>query len=134
MQMALKGEVKDMSIRSVLTSDEVTIGYKIATILAFLAFIIMAAAISYGFIISDFAREGGYLLSIPWGQVSLIDVYIGFLFICGWITYREITFLKALPWLILMMVFGNVTAGIYIFLALLGGNGSWRVFWLGSKA
>jgi hypothetical protein len=123
-----------MSIRHVMTSNEVSLGYKAATVLAFLAFLIMSGAILYGFLIGDFAGEGGYLLSIPWGQISLIDVYIGFLFICAWILFREPSFWRALPWLILMMIFGNATAGLYIFLALLKGNGSWRFFWLGSRA
>lgn len=122
-----------MSLQQVMTSKEVTAGYKIATILAFLAFIIMAGAIAYGFIIGDFSGEGGYMLTIPWGQVSLIDVYIGFLFICGWILYREATFLRALPWLIFMMIFGNATAGLYIFVSLVRAGGNWREFWLGSK-
>ena len=120
-----------MSIRHILTSNEVTLGYKLATLFAFLAFVIMSSAILYGFIIGDFAGEGGYLLSTPWGQISLIDVYIGFLFICVWILYREPSFWRALPWLIFMMIFGNATAGLYIFIALLKGNGDWRRFWLG---
>lgn len=123
-----------MSILNLLTSNEVTTGYELALIFALLAFIIMSAAIMYGFVIGDFSGEGGYMLTIPWGQVSLIDVYIGFFFICGWILYREATFLKALPWLILMIIFGNATAGLYIFLALVKGQGNWRSFWLGNQS
>ena len=123
-----------MSLQKIISAKDVTIGYKLALIFAFLAFIIMSAAIMYGFVIGDFSGEGGYMLTIPWGQVSLIDVYIGFFFICGWILYREATFLKALPWLIMLMIFGNATAGLYIFLALLRGNGNWKAFWLGSNA
>jgi len=122
-----------MSIRHIMTSNEVTLGYKLATVFAFLAFVIMSGAILYGFIIGDFAGEGGYILTIPWGQVSLIDVYIGFLFICGWILYREPSFWRALPWLIFMMIFGNATAGLYMFIALLKGDGNWRSFWLGAR-
>lgn len=122
-----------MSLRKVLTSGEVSPGYKLATILAFLAFLIMAGTILYGFIFGDFAGEGNIMLSTAWGRVSLIDVYIGFFLYCGWILYREPTFLRALPWLVLMMIFGNATAGLYAFLALLQAEGDWRAFWLGKR-
>ena len=123
-----------MTIRHIFAAREVALIYKVAIVLAFLGFVLMSGAIVYGFVVGDFAAEGSYLASIPWGQVSLIDVYLGFLLVCGWILYREASFGKALPWLILMMIFGNATACLYVFLALTQGQGDPRAFWLGSRA
>ena len=61
---------------------------KIAKILAVLGIVIMAGAILYAMIYGDFRQEGRMILSIPWGIVSLIDLYTGFFLFSGWIVYR----------------------------------------------
>jgi hypothetical protein len=40
----------------------------------------MTAVLIYGFTVGDFAMEGKQLLSMPWGIVSLVDLYVGFVF------------------------------------------------------
>jgi hypothetical protein len=50
---------------------------------------IMFMTLVYGYIASDFFREGNILVSLEWGKVSLIDVYIGFLLFSGWVLFRE---------------------------------------------
>jgi len=49
---------------------------RIAKVVSALGVLIMAATLLYGFIVGDFAGEGAQLLRMPWGIVSLIDVYI----------------------------------------------------------
>lgn len=107
--------------------------YRGVTALALIGFIIMLVSITTAFIIGDFFQEGSVLLSLAWGKVSLIDVYIGFIIFCGWIIYREGSLWRSMIWVILMMVFGNMTACLFILLALRQSRGDWTRFWLGDR-
>lgn len=108
--------------------------YRGVTALAFIGFLIMFFSISTAFIVGDFSEEGNIILSLTWGKVSLIDVYIGFIIFCGWIVYRERSLGRSIVWAILMMIFGNMTACFYILLALRQSRGDWPRFWLGQRA
>jgi hypothetical protein len=107
--------------------------YRAVTALAFIGFLIMFFSISTAFIVGDFSEEGSIILSLAWGKVSLIDVYIGFLIFSGWIIYRERSVGRSLIWVIFMMIFGNMTACLYILLALRQSRGDWPRFWLGQR-
>ena len=94
----------------------------------------MAAVLAYGFIVGDFTGEGAQLLSMPWGIVSLVDLYVGFSLFSGWIAFREHSWIRALLWIVLMMVLGFFTASLYTLLALRDSRGSWTRFWMGARA
>ncbi|NIS82167.1 MAG: DUF1475 domain-containing protein, partial [Anaerolineales bacterium] len=104
---------------------------KLVIVFAAIAFITMSASIITAWIAGDFFDEGSTILSLPWGIVSLIDVYIGFALFSVWIIYREENALRWILWTILMMVFGNATASLYVFLAGWRSRGDWKRFWLG---
>lgn len=103
-------------------------GISIAGVLA------MTAIIIYGFVAGDFAAEGAVIGSIPWGRVSLVDLYTGFILFSMWIVYRENSTLRSVIWVVLMMTLGNLTAALYIFLALQASGGDWRKFFMGARA
>ena len=107
--------------------------YRGVTALALIGFLIMLISISTAFIVGDFSAEGSIIFSLAWGKVSLIDVYIGFLIFSGWIIYRERSLGRSIMWVILMMIFGNMTACFYILLALRQSRGDWTRFWLGDR-
>jgi len=107
--------------------------YRVVTALALIGFIIMLISIITAFIVGDFSAEGSIILSLAWGKVSLIDVYIGFLIFSGWIIYRERSVGRSLIWVIFMMIFGNMTACLYILIAVRQGRGDWSRFWLGKR-
>jgi hypothetical protein len=107
--------------------------YRGVTILALIGFLIMLVSITMAFIVGDFSSEGGLILSLAWGKVSLIDVYIGFIIFSGWIVYRERSIGRALFWVIFMMIFGNMTACLYILIALRQSRGDWSRFWMGQR-
>jgi hypothetical protein len=107
---------------------------KVAKIVSLLCIFAMTAALIYGFTAGDFAVDGAKILSNPWGIVSIVDLYVGFILFSGWIIYREDSKLKALTWVIFMMVLGFFTGAVYTFLALNRSNGDWRKFWLGAHA
>jgi len=94
----------------------------------------MTAILVYGFTVGDFSGEGSQLLSMPWGIVSLVDLYVGFSLFSAWIIYRESSPLAKLIWVILMMVLGFFTASVYIFLAAQHSGGDWDHFWHGSRS
>lgn len=73
---------------------------KLAKIISLLGVLAMTAVLIYGFTVGDFSGEGSQLLSMPWGIVSLVDLYTGFVLFSGWIIYRE----KSLPAFTQMMI------------------------------
>ncbi len=106
---------------------------KFATIVAWLGLAAMTAVILNGFINGDFFRDGAALIANPWGLVSLVDLYVGFIIFSLWIGFRETNFLTAALWIFLMMVLGFFTASLYLLVALRRSNGDWLAFFLGNR-
>jgi hypothetical protein len=106
---------------------------KLAKAIALLGVVAMGAVLIYAFTTGDFGREGSILLSMPWGVVSLVDLYVGFILFSGWIVYREKSLVPSLIWVALMMVLGFFTASVYTFIALQTSGGDWRRFWMGRR-
>jgi hypothetical protein len=107
---------------------------KIAKAIALLGLLAMTAVLIYGFTVGDFAEEGKQLLSMPWGIVSLVDLYVGFTLFSGWIVYREKSVVRSIIWVVLMMVLGFWTASLYTLIALQTSEGDWQRFWMGHRA
>lgn len=103
-------------------------------IIAVVGLLAMTAAILYAFIAGDFASEGAWIASHPWGIVSLVDLYVGFVIFSMWIVFREQSLARSVIWVALMMVLGNWTAALYVLLALNSSRGNWKKFWLGNRA
>lgn len=93
--------------------------------------LIMFLTLIYGFIIGDFFKEGSILFSLAWGKVSLIDVYIGFFLFSAWVLYREKNWVRALLWIVSIMVLGNFITCLYATIALYKSNNDFKRFWLG---
>ena len=107
---------------------------KIAKIISLLGVLAMTAVLVNGFTVGDFSGEGSQLISMPWGIVSLVDLYTGFVLFSGWIIYREKSLPVAILWTIAMMVLGFFAGSLYAFLTLQSSSGDWRKFWLGKHA
>ena len=107
---------------------------KVAKAIALLGLLSMTAVLIYGFTAGNFAEEGKQLLSMPWGIVSLVDLYVGFILLSGWIIYREKSAPRSVIWVVLMMVLGFWTASLYALIALQTSGGDWRRFWMGRRA
>ena len=107
---------------------------KIANIISLLGIIAMTGILIYGFTLSDFRGEGSQLLSMPWGIVSLVNLYVGFTLFSCWIVYREKAALPSIIWVVLMMVLGFFTGTLYTFIALQTSGGDWKKFWMGKRA
>jgi len=102
--------------------------------LAILGLLAMTIVLVYGFTAGDFAADGAELLHNPWGVVSMVDLYTGFVLFSAWIVYREKSPIRAAVWVVLMMVLGFFTGSLYALYALLSSRGDWKVFWMGKHA
>ena len=106
----------------------------IAKAIAALGVIAMGAALIYAFTTGDFSSEGSQILAMPWGIVSLVDLYVGFTLFSMWIVYREPSRSVAIGWVILLMVLGFFIGSVYVLLALYRSGGDWDRFWRGRFA
>jgi hypothetical protein len=104
---------------------------KLAKVIALLGVLAMGGVLIYAFAVGDFAEEGRELLSMPWGIVSMVDLYVGFILFSGWIVYREKSLGRSIPWVFFVMVLGFFTASLYTLVALQTSGGDWKSFWMG---
>jgi hypothetical protein len=107
---------------------------RLAKVIALLGLLAMTGILIYAFSTGNFTQEGGQLLGMSWGIVSLVDLYVGFALFSIWIVYREKAVVPAILWVLLMMALGFWTGALYTFLALHRSQGDWRRFWLGNRA
>ena len=105
----------------------------VAKSIALIGLLSMTGVLIYGFTIGNFTEEGSILLNMPWGIVSMIDLYVGFILFSGWIAFRENSLKRSLFWIVLMMVLGFFTASLYTLIALQKSQGDWNRFWLGNR-
>ena len=106
----------------------------LAKAISIVGVLVMTGALANGFINGNIATEGAWIFSHPWGIISLVDLYVGFVLFSVWIVYREKSRTTAAIWVVLMMVLGFWTGALYMFLALNASNGDWKKFWLGARA
>jgi hypothetical protein len=107
---------------------------KTAKLISAIGLLAMTVVLIYGFRVGDFFAEGSKILSMPWGIVSLVDLYTGFVLFSVWIFYRERSLISAITWVVAMMTLGFWAGSLYALMALLGSSGDWRKFWLGKHA
>lgn len=106
---------------------------KIAKAIALIGLLAMTAILVYGFTRGNFSAEGSKLLAMPWGIVSMVDLYVGFALFSCWIAFREKRLLPSIIWIVLLMVLGFWTGALYTFIALQTSNGDWQCFWYGKR-
>jgi hypothetical protein len=106
---------------------------RIAKIISIFGALAMTAVLFFAFTQGDFLGEGSQLLSMPWGIVSLVDLYVGFTIFSAWVVYRERNWLTTIIWVALIMVLGFFTVSVYVFLALQKSNGDWKHFFFGKR-
>jgi len=104
---------------------------KIAKIIAWMGVLAMTIVLIYGFTAGDFFSDGSLILDNPWGIVSLVDLYVGFILFSMWIVFREKKLLLSIMWVVAMMIFGFFTGALYVAIHLQLSNGDWNKFFLG---
>lgn len=66
----------------------------------------------------SFSEAGNWLMSDPWGQVTLADLYLGFLLSALIIWFFEPKPLTALLWIVPIPVLGNVWVAVWFIIRL----------------
>jgi len=107
---------------------------RLAKAISIIGLLAMSAVLIYGFTQGNFNLEGSWITSHPWGIVSLVDLYTGFLLYAVWIAYRERSLVLTLLWIVLLMVLGFWAGALYMLLALYSSGGDWKKFWMGKRA
>jgi len=107
---------------------------RLAKIISGIGILAMTAVLIYGFTVGDFFAESSKLATMPWGIVSLVDLYTGFTLFSCWIIYREKSLPVAILWTVGMMTLGFFAGSLYALLTLQSSGGDWHKFWLGKHA
>lgn len=88
-------------------------------LVAAVGFVAMATAIVSAFATASFTEEGGVIVGLAWGRVTLLDIYLAFLLGWLWIAYRERSAARAGAWLAATLVTGSLALFGYLFVAAL---------------
>lgn len=83
-------------------------------IIAWLSTVIMTFMIVFSLLTGDFFAQGSVLMGLVWGQMSLVDLYVGFLLVYVWIFYKETKILPRIVWALLLIVTGSLATALYI--------------------
>ena len=94
----------------------------------------MVIVIAYGLFFGSLVEEAKVLFPSPWFQVALVDLYLGFALFSGWIIYREKTRARAVTWIVLLCLLGNLASCIYAAMALVNCKGDMGRFFSGHRA
>lgn len=101
--------------------------------LGYLGFFIMSSFICYAFVYGEFFKEGSVLTSMPWGVVSLADIYTGLFLFSSWVFWREKSIKTSFVWVMLILSLGNVISCLYLLKAAYDAEGNVIAFWLGKQ-
>lgn len=101
-------------------------------ILALLA--AMLGGIAYAVVHGDFWAELNDIIARPWGQATLLDLYVGFAFIGLWIFWREANPVRATMCFLPTLFLGNLYVCVYILYAIFSSGGDKRVLMNGKRA
>jgi len=104
---------------------------KVAKIISLVGVIAMTIVLLNGFINGSFFDDGTIILNNPWGIVSLVDLYVGFILFAMWIYFRETNLLKSIIWILALMILGFFTGALYVLITLYKANDDWVIFFLG---
>lgn len=75
---------------------------------------LMTSTIVAAFSVASFTEEGAMLLELAWGRVTVIDIYLAFLFGWLWIAWRERSLPRAVLWGGATVVTGSVALFAYL--------------------
>lgn len=92
-----------------------------------------AAFMIWAMTVGDFKAEMSQLLSLPWGMVVTLDVYIGLALFSAWMFYREENSVVALLWTLALVGGGNIVTCAYVLRAAYSSERSAMRFFSGRR-
>jgi len=87
---------------------------KLIRLFAWISSLVMTFMIIFSLLTGNFFEQGSILMGLVWGQMSLVDLYVGFFLVYLWIYYKETRFLPKVIWVILLIVTGSLATALYI--------------------
>jgi len=87
---------------------------KLIRLFAWISSLIMTFMIIFSLLTGNFFEQGSILMGLVWGQMSLVDLYVGFFLVYLWIYYKESKMFPKLIWAILLIVTGSLATAVYI--------------------
>ena len=69
----------------------------------------------------------------PWGVVSLVDLFSGFVLFSLWIFYKE-NILPAIVWTFFVMTLGSFTIALYVIYSINKSDGNIQKFFMGDNS
>jgi hypothetical protein len=78
------------------------------------AFGAMIAVVGAGLSAGGLTDEGGQMLDLLWGRITLVDIYLAFLVGWVWIAWRERSAVRAGAWLVATIVLGSLALWAYV--------------------
>lgn len=76
--------------------------------------ILFTALIGWASVRGDFGAEFAAITAMPWGRVSLVDLYIGFALYAAFVWYVEDKLSTKLLWALPVIVLGNAWSLIWV--------------------
>ncbi|MGB7859532.1 MAG: DUF1475 family protein [Acidimicrobiia bacterium] len=92
--------------------------------LALVSLGVMAGAIAMAMSTGSISNEGSAIWALPWGRVTLIDLYIGLAFFGAWVAFRERSIIRTIAWWVSLLLLGNLAAAVYLVVASFGSANS----------
>ena len=83
-----------------------------------LLLIILLGCLAYALRAGDIATSGPVLFGSPWGIMTLVDLYVGFILFALFIISQETERRIAALWIAALLVLGNIVACIYLMVKL----------------
>ena len=87
---------------------------KLIRLFAWISSLIMTFMIIFSLLTGNFFEQGSILMGLVWGQMSLVDLYVGFFLLYLWIYYKESKLLPKIIWAILLIVTGSLATAVYV--------------------
>lgn len=86
-----------------------TVARAVTSALTALGFGFIALSIATG----DISAEGSIIADLPWGRMSLVDIYLGVALITLWVFLREDRTWVAVAWIPVFIVLGHAGTALY---------------------
>ena len=97
--------------------------------IAYLSTLIMGGIIVWANFQSNFFKNTSKVASTAWGIITLVDLYIGFIFIGLWIIFRE-KGISIIIWFVGLFFLGNLTTALHIIYCIKEVNGNLEIFFI----
>ena len=83
-------------------------------LLGVLATSVMLATVAYGLASGGFSEEGSTILGLPWGRVTIVDLYVGLVIFAAWVAIRETRWTARIVWWLALATLGNLASAVYL--------------------